>query len=114
MPEAGRTPTAQFERGDNNLAYGEAGAANSLVGLAAPVREPEPYAPAGDEEEFLYSQTERPAEPMTTGVPVGPGADFTRHAIEDEDTFRQRVAGQLATSSTREARALGERLRQGL
>ena len=113
MPEAGRTPPAQYERGDS-LAYGEAGAANALMGLAAPVREPEPYTPVGDEEEFIYAETDRPAEPLTQGVPVGPGSDFTRHGIEDDDAFRERVAGQLSTSGSREARALAERLRQGL
>jgi len=113
VPEAGRTPTAQYERGDS-LAYGEAGAANALMGLAAPVREPEPYTPVGDEEEFLYAETDRPAEPLTQGVPVGPGADFTKHSVESDADFRTRVAGTLAQAPTREARALAERLQRGL
>lgn len=114
MPEAGRTPTAQYERGDS-LAYGQASAANQLAGLAAPVREPEPYAPTGDEEEFLYSQTDRPAEPLTQGVPAGPGADFTRHAIETDDDFKHRVAASILSRPgvSRETKAWATRAAAG-
>ena len=114
MPEAGRTPTAQYERGDS-LAYGEAGAANALMGLAAPVREPEPYTPVGDEEEFLYAETDRPAEPLTQGVPVGPGADFTKYAVETAEQFKLRVANALAAQqdAAPEVRAFLARIQRG-
>ena len=95
MPEAGRTPEPAFKRGDS-LAYGQAGAANSLVGLAPTVREPEPYNPSGDEEEFLYAQTDRPEEPLTQGVPVGPGAPTTRHAYVSDEDLAVRVARQAS------------------
>lgn len=91
MPEAGRTPAAQFERGDS-LAYGQAGAANSLAGIVGPVREPDPYVPSGDEEEFLFAQTDRPEEPVTAGAPVGPGAPTTRHSFVTDDDIAVQVA----------------------
>jgi hypothetical protein len=113
VPEAGRTPAPAYERG-NTLQYGEAGDANALMGLVAETPDPDPYAPSGDEEEFLYSQTDRPGEPLTAGAPVGAGSDFSRHALEDDDSFRERVAAQLSNSGVREARALADRLRKGL
>ena len=114
MPEAGRTPPAQYERGDS-LAYGEAGAANALMGLAAPVREPEPYTPVGDEEEFLYAETDRPAEALTAGVPVGPGPDFSRHTLETTEDFKRRVASSLAAQpdAPPEVRAFVARIARG-
>lgn len=95
MPEAGRTPEPVFEMGDD-LPYGEAGEANALVGLVGPVREPEPYVPKGAEEEFLFSPTDRPEEPLTTGVPVGPGAPTTRHAYLDDAGLAVQVARRAA------------------
>ena len=96
MPEAGRTPDAAFKRGGNDLAYGQANALNSLTGLVGPVEQPEPYAPSGDEEEFLYAQTDRPEEPLTQGVPVGPGAPTTRHAYVSDEDLAVRVARQAS------------------
>jgi len=96
MPEAGRTPSAEFKRGDNNLAYGDATYANELLGLSEPDdSDLEEFVPAGDEDEFLFGATDRPAEPVTTGAPVGPGADFTRFSVESDRDFRRRVAESI-------------------
>lgn len=96
MPEAGRTPEADFKRGDNNLAYGEASAANSLMGLVATGPGPDEFVPSGEEEEFVYSQTDRPEEPVTAGVPFGPGAVGTPHAVQSDAELAQQVARRIA------------------
>ena len=84
------------------------------MGLVGPAEDPVDFTPAGEDEEFIYSPTDRPAEPVTAGAPVGPGPDFTKHTVETEAEFRTRVAGTLAQAPTREARALAERLQRGL
>ena len=115
MPEAGRTPAPAYERG-NTLQYGEANEANQLMGLVAEGPEPDPYAPSGDEEEFLFSQTDRPDEPITAGAPVGPGPDLSRHAIETPAAFKQRLLAQMEQrgNQSREVRAFIEKARRGL
>lgn len=116
MPEAGRTPSPAFERGVNNLEYGEAGLANDLMALAGPAEEPEPYQPSGPEEEFLFAPSDRPAEPVTAGVPVGEGPDASRYAIESPQAYKERMLSQMEqrAGQSRDVRRFIERARKGL
>lgn len=93
MPEAGRTPDPVFERG-SSLDYGDATQANDLAELFddGTVEDEELYVPVGEEEEFLFGPTERPAEPLTAGAPFGPGPAVARSAVEDDEQFSLRVA----------------------
>lgn len=93
MPEAGRTPTPQYKQGGINLPWGEAAQLNDAVGLVPPPDEPQ-YAPSGDAEQFLFSPTDRPGEPVTAGQPYGPGALVVPGARETDDQIVQRVAAQ--------------------
>ena len=83
MAKAGETPQAQFKQGDN-LAYGEAAAANSLMGLVGPAVQPEPHQPQGPEDQFLFSPTDRPNEPITHGAAFGPGAGAIQGPSDDQ------------------------------
>ena len=53
------------------MAQGDAAQVNDLVGLIPP--DNPPYQPAGESDQFLFSPTDRPAEPFTQGLPFGPG-----------------------------------------
>lgn len=96
MPEPGQTPQPTIKKGSGPaaLAQGDAAQVNDLVGLIPP--DNPPYQPAGESDQFLFSPTDRPAEPFTQGLPFGPGANATRESYQsDEDLVRQ-VAGQAA------------------
>ena len=97
MAKAGETPETQFRKGDE-LAQGEASAANSLMGLIGTGQGPEPHQPANPEEQFLFSQTDRPNEPITHGAPFGPGANTVRGAFSSDADVVQQVAAQLSRS----------------
>ena len=48
--------------------------------------------PATPEEQFLYSPTLRPNEPVTQGAPFGPGTNFApRPAIPDSQFLQEAV-----------------------
>ena len=116
MPEAGRTPTVAFEKG-TSLPQGGATQANTLMGLVGAQPEPEPYVPKGEEEQFLYAPTDRPAEPVTAGAPFGPGPDATKHAmpLTTGGLVEQTIAGlQRIPNPPREVRAFIERASRGL
>jgi hypothetical protein len=61
--------------------------------------EDEQYVPQTDEEQFLFGPTDRPDEPLTTGMSFGPGANITSAQIKDESTqqFTARIANTLRT-----------------
>lgn len=80
------------------MAYGEATAANDLEAMAMPPMPVEQFAPAGPEEQFLYSQTDKPDEPLTAGAPFGPGPSSTR-PYESSDQFLRRVSSVLDRTS---------------
>lgn len=48
----------------------------------------------------ILRPSDRPDEPITTGLPFGPGPSFVRQPQEPEDRFRQRVAAALMSSPT--------------
>ncbi len=63
----------------------------------------------------LFAPTDRPNEPVTAGVPFGPGSNFVPQPFEDDRTFMLRVASDLKASPG--ARDLGPyiaKIEQGL
>lgn len=114
MP-SGDTPTPAFE----GLAYGENEQANRLSSMF-PVDEEgvdeEDFAPQGDEDAFLFSQTDRPSEPLTAGAPFGEGPDMTPYALENEEDFADRVAEDLMTRPgvSKDLKAWAQRRRAGV
>ncbi len=67
MPEPGVVRQPEYQRGAS-LPYGGATRANQQT------LEPDTQPPATPEEQFLYSPTHRPDEPLTQGAPFGPGS----------------------------------------
>lgn len=120
MPEAGRTPEPAFERGTgpDMLDYGDAEAANALLGFVDDAElddDDDEFVPAGEEESFIFGPTDRPEEPLTQGAPIGPGSDFLRFSYESDDQFTRRVAEQIISLPTApgEARGFARRLLEG-
>ena len=100
MARAGETPTPEFEQGDE-LPYGQASQANSLVGLIAPPPDSgQDYKPQGDAESFALSPTDRPNEPVTAGMPFGLGPGVVNDPQDNDQQLVQRVALQ-ATADPR-------------
>jgi hypothetical protein len=46
----------------------------------------------------LFGPSQRPDEPITTGVPFGPGANYRPKPFEDDRSFVLRVADELENS----------------
>lgn len=117
MPEPGRVAQPQFKRGEE-LPYGDASAANALIGLApisGAVEDDVAFEPSGEEESYIFGPSDRPNEPITAGAPFGPGGNVSRAAISlDADAVR-RVADQITANRTSspEARRFAERVRAG-
>ena len=105
----------------SGLPYGSNQAVNDVVDDSAVDEElfgePEDdFTPAGPEEEFLFSPTDRPDEPLTAGAGFGPGADGTRHAVESDADVLTRMAERIAAnpSSDPQARAWAAKRTKGL
>jgi len=87
------------------------------MGLVGPAEDPVDFTPAGEDEQFLYSPTDRPGEPVTAGAPFGPGPDATKHAmpLTTGGLVEQTIAGlQRIPNPPREVRAFIERASRGL
>lgn len=84
---SGQTPEPMFQRGDT-LAYGVAAGANRQA------QEIPDYKPADAAEQFLFSPTDKPHEPLTHGAPFGPGAPVTPYAVQSDQSVVQQVADQ--------------------
>ena len=93
MPEASRVPTSQFKQGGTNLPWGEAAQLNDAVGLVPPPEDNQ-HVPQGDAEQFLFSPTDRPGEPVTAGQPYGAGPMVVPGAGETDDQLVKRVAAE--------------------
>jgi hypothetical protein len=98
------------------MPYGEADAVNQLLGMIGPDDEPEAHQPSTPQEEFLFSPTDRPSEPVTSGVNFGAGPDDVMDRAETPRLFNDRVAGALGAQpgAPKEVRALVARMREGL
>ena len=130
MPRPEQVPSPGYERGANNLPYGGASAANSALPDPTTTEpssfgdlfiddddfgdEEDNFAPQGDEETYLFSPTERPAEPISAGAPFGPGADFVRQAYESDRDFMLRVGQSLSGDPNPDVRDFVTRISEGL
>jgi hypothetical protein len=105
-----------FKRGANELPYGQAQALAELL-AAVPDEDESDYQPSSPAERFLYSPTDRPDEPITAGLPFGPGPDVSRYALEDDRSFRERLAqtieAHVPRHPSRDMRRFLARLRSG-
>lgn len=78
MPEPGVVRQPEYRQGAS-LPRGGASQANALEADMVP--------PANPEEEFLYSPTLRPDEPITQGAPFGPGTGSVAPRPQPDRTF---------------------------
>ena len=85
------------------------------MGLVGPAEDPVDFTPAGEDEEFIYSPTDRPGEPVTAGAPVGPGPLATPHALESDADIARRVAERIASdpSAPKSLKAFARRTLEG-
>jgi hypothetical protein len=54
-----------------------------------------PPSPEMSMDAFIAGPTQRPNEPLTAGVPFGPGPTFTRYSGESDAQFRSRVGTSI-------------------
>ena len=116
MPRPGQPqqPTIKRGQGPDALAYGAAARVNRLS-IPAPFDETE-FKPSSPEELFAFAATDFPNEPLTAGVPFGPGPNMVlRPPTSDKDALR-RVAERMAAlpGQSREVKAFIARVQKGL
>ena len=110
MPEPGQTPQPAIKRGSgpDALPQGAAGQANALLSSGAMPfddqtadliddEDDEAFSPADDEEAFIFGASDRPSEPITAGMPLGPGPSMVPLPNESRTEFVGRVATRLET-----------------
>jgi hypothetical protein len=56
-------------------------------------------------DEVLFAPTDRPGEPLTEGMPFGPGSSFVPRPGESEEEFIERIATAIDASPTATAGA---------
>ena len=110
----GETPTPEYQRG-TELPYGAAQQANELRGLVDESR-PVEFQPKTPQEQFLFSPTDRPDEPVTAGAPIGGGRNVTRHVVDTPQDFQARVVQEIQADPNppREVKALLQRMAEGM
>jgi hypothetical protein len=104
MPRPEQTPPSRFSGlpyGTNALANQESEPFNDVNSDGNDLVDPsldEEFQPASDDEQFLFSQTDRPDEPLTAGMGFGAGPGIASQLIQDESPkqFSQRIAQRLA------------------
>jgi hypothetical protein len=71
--------------------------------------------PADDQTAFLFSQTDRPDEPLTAGMPFGEGPNVSKFHPEREAAFIRRIARDVAASpaADKAVRAWAQRAERG-
>jgi hypothetical protein len=116
----GQTPEVQFK----GLPYGDNQDINDQLDAVpdfamADQGEPPPdqqEGPSTPETDFLFGPSDRPDEPITAGVPVGPGPDVTRRLYETDEQFLGRVARTLvsAPGADRSLQAFAKKVERGL
>jgi hypothetical protein len=83
--------------------------------LTSEPSQPESFQPQSPEQEFLYSQTDRPNEPITHGAPFGPGPSLAVAASESPQETLQRIGQQVGESAyaTPEVQAFLHQIQNG-
>jgi hypothetical protein len=121
MPRPGEAPAPLY----SGLPYGSNAIVNQMsedipeddgdIFDDGTILENDGFRPSTPEEEFLFSGTDRPMEPLTTGMSFGAGADFTRFAHESNADLLGRVAQKVTAdpASPKEARAWADRVARG-
>ena len=116
MARPGEAPAPVF----TGMPYG----ANQLVNqMSEAIPEDDPFddgfdelagfEPGDDKTAFLFSETDRPDEPLTAGMAFGAGPDFSRHSIETDTQFRSRVSSTLADNPDKDVQAFRIALERG-
>lgn len=103
MARPGETPPSRFSGlpyGTNALVNEESEPFNDVEDPARDLVNPEEqdFAPANDDEAFLFSGTDRPGESLTAGMGFGAGPNVASQMLQDESPpqFAQRIAQTLA------------------
>ncbi len=101
MPRPEQTPVARYQ----GLPYGANAVANAGIDAAEDMDqevdegfdEQDEFQPADEEEAFLFSPTDRPDEPLTTGMGFGPGPNVASAVVQGESRtqFAQRIGQQM-------------------
>ena len=100
MPRPEQTPSARFKGlpyGANALANAGMDAADDMEPVDEGYDELGDFAPASPEEEFLFSPSDRPDEPLTAGMSFGAGPNVASALVEGETRtqFADRVQRQV-------------------
>ena len=66
--------------------------------LIAATEDIEPQGRVTEHDDILFAGTDHPNEPITTGAPFGPGANFTTQGPERDSEFLARAAAEIAAS----------------
>lgn len=115
MPEPGVTPQPTIKKGTGPaaLAQGDAADVNDLIGLVPP--DNPGYQPTGEEDQFLFSPTDRPNEPFSAGLPFGPGKNATAASYQTDDDLVKQIAAQAAKdpAAPKSLKAFAARALQG-
>ncbi len=119
MPRPEQTPVARYQ----GLPYGANAVANAGIDAAEDMDqevdegfdEQDEFQPADEDEAFLFSPTDRPDEPVTSGMSFGAGSDFSRFAHESNADMLNRVADSITTdpAASKEVRAFAARVKRG-
>ena len=76
------------------------------------------FQPVDDQEAFLFSETDRPNEPLTAGMSFGPGNNVSSAVLRGESNqqFAMRVAQELtaAGGQIKGVQAFADRIARGL
>lgn len=109
------SPKVRKGSGPNQLPQGAASDLNRRMAavpspneqpvLAAGQRKIEPQGKLTDFDGVLFSGTDHPDEPVTHGMPFGPGADFLDGQKEGDAAFLRRVAYDAAVAPGADSRA---------
>lgn len=104
-------PTPKVKRGSgvNQIPYGGVGAINDayaeanalLQQLDDEAGDEQEYTPALDDQEeddLMFRPTDRPDEPVTEGLPFGPGSNFRKRAQDPKTTFAKQVLSNPGSS----------------
>ena len=103
---AGDVPAPAYKRGDNNLPTGSVGGLNDAAAE---------FQPQTPQDQFIFGPTSRPEEPVTHGLPFGPGAGPIIRSPESDTDKRKALAYELLNSpnSGTETKRLAKRMLAG-